>query len=145
RSNARSGSFSIQNRLLKRYSVKHLQLRSNWSSASRIAILASLVFLSGIGSDFRNTLVALERFDFWQLDLVRRLDSFQFHDGHGARQRLRCLITRSTVAAATAICFSGTRNSVSWAAPSFSASPCSGNGCAHFFKRFGIIKPILFG
>src|SRR5207249_10495781 len=112
RSNARSGSFSIQNRLLKRYSVKHLQLRSNWSSASRIAILASLVFLSGIGSDFRNTLVALERFDFWQLDLVRRLDSFQFHDGHGARQRLRCLITRSTVAAATAICFSGTRNSV---------------------------------
>ncbi|PYK62017.1 MAG: hypothetical protein DME43_01185 [Verrucomicrobia bacterium] len=56
RSNARSGSFSIQNRLLKRYSVKHLQLRSNWSSASRIAILASLVFLSGIGSLIFETL-----------------------------------------------------------------------------------------
>ena len=56
RSNARSGSFSIQNRLLKRYSVKHLQLRSNWSSASRLAILASLVFLSGIGSLIFETL-----------------------------------------------------------------------------------------
>src|SRR5947199_5320138 len=56
RSNARSGSFSIQNRLLKRYSVKHLQLRSNWSSASRLAILASLVFLSRIGSLIFETL-----------------------------------------------------------------------------------------
>src|SRR5205814_9582706 len=63
-------------------------------------------------ADFRNPLVTPERSDFWQLDLVRCLDPLQFHGGHGARECACGVVARSTVAASSALRFSGTHNSV---------------------------------
>src|SRR5438067_2493420 len=140
RSNARSGSFSIQNRLLKRYSVKHLQLRSNWSSASRIAILASLVFLSGIGSLIFETLwLRLSGLTFgnsiWSAALI--LSSFMagmaLGNAFAASSRVqRWRPLRLYAFLELVIAFLG--------CTIVFGLPCSGNGCAHFFKRFGIIN-----
>ena len=122
-----------------------LQPRSDWSSAGRLAILSGVLFLSGIGSLIFETLwLRLSGLTFGYAILVRRLDSFQFHGGHGAREWFRGLIARSTVAPATALRFSRTADSVPGLHHRF-RSPLARGMAAPLFQTLWNYQSILLG